>query len=501
VGPGLVTAEEVRVLHEVLAGLLSCMTLGMVLVVWGWRGKRLNRHPICRDCRFDLAGAPQGMQACPECGAGLLRRRAVRNGRRRKRWIVLALGSALAVAPALLVAALALAVVAGENLNTYKPTRMLIWEARKAGDPQSAAIASELWERYRTRRLSADEAARVVRLALAVQGDPLRPWAEAWGDILEDVRLLNGTDEDFKTTYRDQSTVLEWKARPRIRAGDPLPFLLRLKQTRCGATAQMMCGVSLEGCEINGKTVEKIQTNVGRYGELDFVRAPRPKKGKFLGVFYVMPDRFFGYGYPMEFAGRIELPEGLPPGEHVLELKVRRTVDAMMPVGRTAERKNEGVLETVKLRFRIEEKSADLLKCVEPCQEIDDRLQIALSPSLNAWGGSPRVSTVQQFDVDDLPVKVAYDVFWKQGEKETKAGTFTSGLCMVEGSAETDFMFGYSAAKHARWVMAPQGFEGKPFDIILRPNPDAALRTVDQDEIYMGEIVLKDVTFPERRRR
>ena len=47
-----------------------------VVLVVGWRGRRVNRHPICRRCEFDLFGRPAEATRCAECGADL-RRRAV----------------------------------------------------------------------------------------------------------------------------------------------------------------------------------------------------------------------------------------------------------------------------------------------------------------------------------------------------------------------------------------------------------------------------------------
>ena len=57
----------------ILWGLMGGVVLGLVLVALGWRGKRLNDHPICRSCRFDLDGTlPDGTEA----GQGLSHRRS-----------------------------------------------------------------------------------------------------------------------------------------------------------------------------------------------------------------------------------------------------------------------------------------------------------------------------------------------------------------------------------------------------------------------------------------
>jgi hypothetical protein len=54
-------------------------SLGLILLIIGLRGWRIDDHPWCRKCRYDLSGLDEPA-ACPECGADLARRRAVRIG-------------------------------------------------------------------------------------------------------------------------------------------------------------------------------------------------------------------------------------------------------------------------------------------------------------------------------------------------------------------------------------------------------------------------------------
>ncbi|HYO10382.1 MAG TPA: hypothetical protein VER17_15540 [Tepidisphaeraceae bacterium] len=62
-----------------LAYALAVATGALVLLVLGMRGRRVDDHPVCRRCGFDLVGPPGGTATCSECGADLVdRRRAVR---------------------------------------------------------------------------------------------------------------------------------------------------------------------------------------------------------------------------------------------------------------------------------------------------------------------------------------------------------------------------------------------------------------------------------------
>ena len=41
---------------QLLSWLIGILAAGALLVLWGWRGKRLNDHPVCGWCGFDLEG-------------------------------------------------------------------------------------------------------------------------------------------------------------------------------------------------------------------------------------------------------------------------------------------------------------------------------------------------------------------------------------------------------------------------------------------------------------
>src|SRR5437867_3917554 len=79
------------------AAAILALVVGACGVVAGVRGRRINDHPICRVCRFDLTGVYPA-PLCPECGAGLLAtqgRAPVLMGERRRRWWALIPGVAL----------------------------------------------------------------------------------------------------------------------------------------------------------------------------------------------------------------------------------------------------------------------------------------------------------------------------------------------------------------------------------------------------------------------
>src|SRR3569833_487778 len=50
------------------------------VLAYAMRRRRIDDHPICRRCGFDLFGKPETSNICSECGADLARRRAIRVG-------------------------------------------------------------------------------------------------------------------------------------------------------------------------------------------------------------------------------------------------------------------------------------------------------------------------------------------------------------------------------------------------------------------------------------
>src|SRR5688500_15525204 len=68
------------------------LVVGVMLIFFGVRGRRVDDHPLCRKCGFDLVALPSGVEKCSECGASLARRRAIRIGNRSRRWGFAVLG-------------------------------------------------------------------------------------------------------------------------------------------------------------------------------------------------------------------------------------------------------------------------------------------------------------------------------------------------------------------------------------------------------------------------
>jgi hypothetical protein len=65
---------------------LSFAGLLLAVLLWrlGRRGRRMDDHPLCRKCGYDLFGLPADSGRCSECGADIKAKRAIRAGNRRR---------------------------------------------------------------------------------------------------------------------------------------------------------------------------------------------------------------------------------------------------------------------------------------------------------------------------------------------------------------------------------------------------------------------------------
>ena len=74
---------------------VAAAAVGIALLAAGLRGRRVDDHPLCRRCRFDLTGKPAESTRCSECGAPIDRPNAVRVGHRQHRPRAVAYGAAV----------------------------------------------------------------------------------------------------------------------------------------------------------------------------------------------------------------------------------------------------------------------------------------------------------------------------------------------------------------------------------------------------------------------
>ncbi|MCL4199488.1 MAG: hypothetical protein KJZ69_18495 [Phycisphaerales bacterium] len=158
--------------------------LGLALFWRGWRGRRIDNHPWCRKCRFDLKGVWPGAPRCPECGIDLERIDAVELGQRERRPVWAVAGAVLLLLCTVWLGLGVWRFVAPIDWTTYKPDWWLDRESRSADAGTAERALKELNARIGRGEVSGARVAGLVRHALDLQADESAAWLEGWGDIV-----------------------------------------------------------------------------------------------------------------------------------------------------------------------------------------------------------------------------------------------------------------------------------------------------------------------------
>jgi hypothetical protein len=213
--------------------------LSLALHVYAFRGRRVDDHPVCRKCGFDLIGKPAGVSRCSECGADLARKNAVRDGHRAKRYALMAVA-----APALLLCGGALGFVTWAstkdiNLNVHKPAWWLVGETGSGSAATRDAAMSELFDRLRAGRLSKTQVRDIAERVLACQADRSRPWNPPWNQFVEQARDDRLLSDDQWETYARQAQVLELEVAS-TGSGDELLKVIMRSRFRDGGNKRFL---------------------------------------------------------------------------------------------------------------------------------------------------------------------------------------------------------------------------------------------------------------------
>ncbi len=195
---------------------------GLVAVVLGWVGRRVGSEPRCRGCGFDLSGIVDRAGACPECGRSLAEERAVVRGWRRRLPWFMAVGVAALIAG---VGAVGLGVsAANPSWNSFKPARLLVFEASRLRGQVADAAAAELVKRSAAGTIAPERLAGVIDACLTAQADPNVDWnRSAWMTLLDDAfaaRLPNARQTE--RYVRNVLSEVGWRLPARALAGYPI---------------------------------------------------------------------------------------------------------------------------------------------------------------------------------------------------------------------------------------------------------------------------------------
>lgn len=167
---------------------------GILLLALGLRGRRVGADETCRQCGYDLRGRAGDAAACPECGTSLATPGAIFRGRRRRRPLLIVLGTLVALFAGATAGLDRADMLNARTLDRLTPTSYLLWRADRDRGPALVSSVDRVLARWRTQRSRFDETQRLRFLDRLVRlhGDASSAWNLQWGEPI-DAALLDGT--------------------------------------------------------------------------------------------------------------------------------------------------------------------------------------------------------------------------------------------------------------------------------------------------------------------
>lgn len=442
---------------------------GLLLLALGLRGRRLDDHPVCRRCRFDLNGSPgtaRGEGRCPECGRSLDQPRAIRIGQRRRQPAAIVAGSLL-----LLIALAGGAFIAsGADWTSHKPLWLLEREAQGTDARAASSAIAELARRIGTERLSGERAARVIDLALDHQTDRNDPLLADWIALIEAGAAVDFLSPAALARYYAQAVPLTVRSRPTVPHGGFLPVEVRVGRAAIGSGRPVQVRYRMEEVEIAGEA---------RRAWVDGARTltdGRTPFGDSATIFFI----------PLA---------GLPPGSFEVEGVLEVEVYPDMEIGNYEQRTPVATRRLpMDLRVEVLDEDAPLAQMIEPSPQQRAAMEQAFHIAENYGPRRPNRRSIAitrrksgslqgALRVVHPPLPYAFEIVlvdergreWPAGHLKGPAGDGTRMTALSISPNDLNV------------------FDARLVDLVLRPNPAAAERSIDLLQIADVEIVIENV--------
>ncbi len=526
---------------SLVAILFISLLAGALFIILGFRGKKINDHPVCRWCKFDLEGVYPESITCPECGAGLKREGTVLQGAR-KRMIPLALlGIFLCITSVIPVGVVAYAALTGSDLNKFKPLSLLFWEARHATQAQSVTIANELMNRAMSRSLDAVQYDSVIEEVLARQADTSLPWAEEWGDLIERAKLDNALKPAQEQRFFNNAGVFVLKTRPNTFPGATLPVVLELKEARVGSNSVINVPISLKSASLGGVALDRLaDTNQNQDSLSSLIRTgfggtfgnPTPRAEldeHYIDTFIITGSRASGMASEPQ-AISFQVPSEAPAGKQSMKLAVEmRSEESQGGFGRIrimggfpslntapTSSSRKPVKSELSTTIDVRPDSSTLCTAIKSTDATTAELEAHLKPELitlqqNMGFNETNKTLSLTLPTQDSPHPISYRVFARDRdnpEDEIELGQISSGEDPTrrKPDAFTSFSSSFTISINGKVTTSSSSSDtdselaapapkwlGDKVDIVLKPDPAAAAKTLDQSTYYDKEIIFKDV--------
>ena len=450
--------------------LIGLAVAGLCLTFVGLRGRRVDAHPLCRRCGFDLTGTPDAA-ICNECGADLTRPRAVKLGHRARRRLPLTLGLGVLLPSLVVLGVLGYAAVRAVDWQQRKPQWWLARDLDAADPATSAAAYAELARRYDAGGLGDAAALAAADWVLGRQADLAVPWDFEWGRFVQRLRDDGRLDDARYGRFVVAAIGTHLVARPTVHQGDPLPTEIQFA-SRGPPGISWVGTFEWKSVAVGGKPLPT--PTIGGRADLDAM-------GEFVYV-----------GATISFVPLIggEMTTALPPGPvevgGTLWMRVFRQGpgDGKDVSGRTADVEGPvSVSATTDLRPPGDDAGLTYS---------DESVRGAVEAAVAAGRPGPWVSKPELFQVpvvvDPVPAVVSWRLFARYDGREIAAEVSAIKSQPRIVSRGVAFFKGEGAD-----LLRRAAEEGGRVDLILRPAPDLAKKEVEITPIWDGEVTIPDV--------
>lgn len=445
--------------------------LGVLGLVLGVRGRRIDQHPVCRKCGYDLSGSTVLPSNCSECGRDLSTgKRTVRVGNRKKNKGVVLCGAVAAVLSLVVGGLWTYQESRGFDLNTIKPAWWLRAEITSSNHERANAARVELLARLNRGELTTAQEAGLVDPVVTLQNDPDGAWHEEWGAFFENSWQRGIVTDEQLSQYLTTAVKLglHLEARERMRQGSRVAvaalFSSRTARDSLFSMAYAIHDASF--AEVN--LTEEFSSSRGEWHIHRF--RPGGSGGRY---FYFDVDA--------------------PIGTHTLTIRTRVVAaEGKFSASTVGEQPfDRPLLEselTLSAPIEVVPAETQVMNVVNG-DELREAIRSAITigrPELKA-DGEGKAGVLGELKCVDSPVEFNAAVLWRIDGEEYWVGLLNAGL---------DTHRRYASSSWSGWTKVLVDGPPERVDIIVRStieDAESAPRLMNDTRVWVGEIVFEDV--------
>lgn len=448
---------------------LLCMLIGgVVLLARGIRGRRMNDHPHCRKCGFDLVGlyraddAGAGIVQCPECGTALATAKAIRIGRRQRRRGSVIAGLFLLLVPIGLGGAWLAGVASKINWVSHFPDWLLVWNLQYGSVTKQTEELQEAMTRIEQGEFDGSLISKVIDRVLEVQGNQQILWDPSWGQLFEIAHANGLVTEDQTARYIRQSMNFALDIRSPVAEDEQFVFSVKAINIRSGGFSSLApFYVKLFGNSVKFQTIQgDSRVDAGHH---------------FIGD---SPWRF-SVGFPRS-SSRHRWSPHISAGEY--------EVSADFAAHATLDWEGNDTIgewqESLTTRLRVVPRGTSTLTHDDKgiaAESLRQHISIGSIAVLNATPDGAEIRPNIYID-GEVPITLFFEIILRDRESPSLEWSVGHVFCTENGR---------NSSSH--WVRPYQGFHAKNVDVILRSAPEVAREETDIYELWKGEIIIENV--------